>query len=344
MQIASKKLYGIVSKQLACNCHLLHLCLGKQAEETHTTKGGDKRSLVPQTNFSFRLTAKSVDGTELNRPGTRRPVLHLVFTNHDLEHAEPSAETPGSKFTACEELVHSDKGYQRYFHESGGGGGNAGFLLRRAATQTLSAVDISVTPIISLSDLVSSQPTILTEYNRYLIAANLACSILTFYSSPWILDWTPQAIQFFERCEHLTSSPALWTPHLALQFGLQDQRQFGVRNREIYSLGLMLLDLGRKQRLEDSPDEEEQYVLSKAFRDLLMKMGRGYTEVVKNCIYVWGDSRMDLMKGRNLDGFLTDINLLEQGVILTTPEPETRRPVSEGGCGPKRVNVTSQFL
>lgn len=55
-------------------------------------------------------------------------------------------------------------------------------------TTTELVIDAVAASVTSLSILTSSRFALLIEYSRYLITTNLARSIPTFYSSPWILD------------------------------------------------------------------------------------------------------------------------------------------------------------
>lgn len=82
---------------------------------------------------------------------------------------------------------------------------------------------------------------------------------------------TPK-IQFFEGDEQLTSDPAapcspVWSS--------------GPASVEIYSLGLVRLDLERKKYLGVVPGEDGQYGPGGSF----LKIRNGYAQVVKNCIY-----------------------------------------------------------
>lgn len=304
----------MVSQTLLCECHLIHLCLDKQAKATPVSKdlkGKSKQQSQlsePSLNFTFQLTAKPNGGSKERFSSMQQPAIHLVFTGLDFKDTDPIPDDNASKPMVCEELLASNEGHERHLRDSLGS--NCGFLLRRVCPRFAAKSSGCISPL-SLDDLVASRPTELRSFDRFLVAANLAYSLVHFYSSPWVRDWSLQTIHYFEKQES-TSTLGLWTPHLSLKCDNHDIRQFGVKNREIHSLGLILLQLGGKKRLEILQGEEEELVLEKALEDLCREMGPKYMTFVRNCLSSWSERSMDLMKNDNLNAFLSHVSVLEE--------------------------------
>lgn len=312
VQQASQNLHRMISSSLSCSCHLVHLCLERQAKETLPIK--DPKGKLPQslatedeTAFSFQLSSCSNIRVSI----TSRRVIHLVFTNRrprsiDVETASGSdvvAPTP----TFCQ-LAQND-GYERYLPDTVASCAS-GFLLQRVTAPVGWAKYSSP---ISLEDLVVSRSAEIRSLDRFLLAAKLAHSLLHFYSSPWVRDWSLRTIHFFEKQEQPDTTPGRWTPHLALAANFPGARKLEDRNQEIYLLGLMLLQLGRKKSLEFSDAEKHELTLQKALGDLCQEMGLKYKAFVQNCLSSWSDRSADLMGGKNLDLFLSQVRVLEAG-------------------------------
>lgn len=305
----------MISQALLCECHLVHLCLNKQAKATPASKDPKGKSRQPpqlpesKLDFSFQLTAKSNDNSRKRFSSMAQPAIHLVFTGWDFKDTDPTPDDNTSKLMICEELLASNEGHERHLRDNTGS--NRGFLLRRASCPKLAAKSSGCVQPLSLDDIVASRPAELLSLDRFLIAINLAYSLVHFYSSPWVRDWSLQTIHYFEKQES-TSTLGLWTPHLSLKCDNHDIRQFGVKNREIHSLGLILLQLGRKKCLEIPQGEEEELVLEKALGDLGREMGPKYMSFVRNCLSSWSERSMDLMKNDNLNAFLSHVSVLEE--------------------------------
>lgn len=316
IQTASQNLHRMVSNALACECHMAHLCLERQAKETVLAEDPKGKSvqyppLEPITKFSFQLASRCTDSNRVSF--AKHQVMHLVFTSCQRK-LNDRVENNELNLTICK--LAQNEGYERYLHDTGGLC-DSGFLVQRAITPARSAQFSNFT---SLEDLVVSRSAELQLFDCFLIAANLAYSLLHFYSSPWVRDWSLQTIHFFEKQERSSTTPGQWALHLPLKLDNLDVRQFGVPNLEIHSLGLILLQLGQRKRLEFSPVEKRELTLEKALANLSREMGPKYTKFVKNCLASWSDRNTDLRKDNNVTVFLSHVAVLEEGAQYFCPE------------------------
>lgn len=311
VQQASLNLHRVISSSLSCECHTVHLCLERQPKQSlpvEDPKGKSPQSPAtePEARFDFRLSTCS--GVRVSIASRR--AIHLVFTNRTPRLSDPTTAStqdtvaPTPKF--CQ-LAQND-GFERYLPDTTASCAS-GFLLQRVTAPVGWAKYCGST---SLEDLVVSRSTDIWSLDRFLIAAKLAHSLLHFYSSPWVRDWSLRTIHFFEKHEQPDTSPGCWTPHLALTANSSGVRQLGDRNQEIYSLGIMLLQLGRK-RMEFSDGENEVLRFRKALSDLGQEMGLKYKAFVENCLNSWSDRNTDLMRTVNLNKFLFHVRVLEDG-------------------------------
>lgn len=307
IQVASQKLYGIL-EDLSCPCHMLHLRLEKLSKEEISICSSLSSPIDP-IKFSFLMTTENPNGG--GSESMPECSLHLVFTGHDFQVTGGSQNLPPTpppeKRYICEEALSDWKGYERLLVDKIDG--NSGFLLKCASSLNAFSSDNSNFDV-SLRDLIQSLAQKLTQYDKLRIAGNLAHSIIPFYRSPWIRNWSAKEILFFKRCER-SETPASWTPHVAANFFSDENWLCGMGNTEIYALGLILLEIGRSKQLECSRADEDGTVKA-ALQDLVRYMGLGYKKVVQHCLHVGGNSGVDLMEGENLKTFLTDVNLIEE--------------------------------
>lgn len=313
----SRNLHRIVSNTLPCECHTAHLSLERQAKDTAKVKYSPGKSTQlpptePETRFSFQLSAKSNESNSRVFT-TRHQVIHLVFTccERTLNGPETSPESLPESDKPCPAFctVAQNKGYEGYFYNTSGSC-NSGFRVQRTPTPIGRARISSRT---SLEDLIKSRSGELQSFDRFRLAANLAYSLVRYYSSPWVRDWSLKTIHFFEKQEQLDTTPGQWTPHLPFKPDHLDVPRFGDKNREVYLLGMMLLQLGQRKCLDLSDVEGEQLVIGKALGNLCREMGPKYTKFVENCLVLWCDRNTDLMRAKNLTEFLSHINVIEKG-------------------------------
>jgi hypothetical protein len=198
------------------------------------------------------------------------------------------------------------------FYDTGG----LGFILRPAP-----AADIQTTgapkAVVSLNDLIPSDSKS-EKFERlycFQIATRLAQTVLSFYASPWISDWSLETVQCFYRGGRDTRE--FFRPHIAVRFG--DARNIDDGNRSIEALGYMLLDLGRQVRTRNKSGDDPRVVLDAALNGLQREMGESFRRVVERLIKKWGRSNAYLMEEQNLRGFLSDIEKLKELVRDFTP-------------------------
>jgi len=308
VQTASKRLHGIfcnTQPSFHCGCHLLHLCLDTKNETSPPTNSKGTSSIdESETEFLFLMTAASKPGSK----NGSQSMIQLVFTSKKIDSTSTGVNNvSGTCHTLCEELLASNEEYERYLWLPGHNQSNNGFVLRRALPSKPSA---STNSVVSLDHLISTKE--LYNQDRYQIAANLAKSVLLFYSSPWVRDLTLETIQFLDKA---VESASPWTPHIPVKFS-SDYHQFGARNREVYALGLILLQLGQGQRLcsttGEEEEEEEEVLLTNALRGAGKRVGRRYKKVVENCLFKWSDMKLDLMEENHAAVFRADIEALER--------------------------------
>ncbi|KAA8909401.1 hypothetical protein FN846DRAFT_889011 [Sphaerosporella brunnea] len=281
---ASNQLHGILCNfpMLQCNCHSLHLRLDFNTQASSPTEG---------KQFSFLMTSTTHKDACTDSEDS---VVHLVFARNDGK--APNANIPCIGIsepcaTLCKELLPLSNPYERFF-PAPNSGSDSGFVLRRK-------VDTTADSITSLANMLSN----LIPGDCYQIALNLTHSVLLHYSSPWLRDWTLDTIRFVKN--HGSLKPT-WTPHLTVSFsGATNQHQFGCQNREVYSLGLILLQVGRKRPLDSIKDSPQ--ALQTAVDELCGMVGLRYRKVVWNCLYKWNDNRIDLMDEEHIRCFWADI-------------------------------------
>lgn len=331
MRIASTKVYNItLQSSLHCKCHLVHLRLDTQSIGTLTAGAAGQQMSGGRvaTKIYFRFTDQSKDNTKPSHSHTGIPVLQFFFTDSDSPDTTPPAACP---MPICEGLAHSDADYARFFRDNDGNG-TTGFLLQHTSNKEARALD---SERISFDELVSSRCNQLLPRDTFLIAANLARSLLRFHSSPWVRDWTPQTIQFFQhygrahKYEQPTFASYLWTPHLFLSTPSPNSVPPMTTGQAIFELGMMLLNLGRRipLELEGLIPWERKMTMSGAIGELALQMGVRYADIVVRYLDTWSVNGVDLMQEESLTAFLSDILLFE---TLANCYPETVARAVEG--------------
>jgi len=307
-QIASRKLHSIVSNalRLSCQCHLLHICLD-DLETLMTEPVGCQVAEAPR--FCFLLSSISDLTCPHGLPATRTRIPFFMFTASNEEISAGSL----SRDLECiyEKLRASDQPFEHLFCDpSSGGNGGTMFVLRALALEGESTA--AQEAVISLDKLISSG---ITQLECLQIAKRLVKSALSFYASPWISEWTLAKVDCFDKTA--SDRREFFGTHIAVTFG--DAQATCSDNREIRALGRMLLHLGRKKKWQNLGGDDSKVLLNKALCELHQQMGKSFKNVVQNLIIRWGSSNVDLMEEKNLKGFLSDIDVLEELVKEFTP-------------------------
>ncbi|KAI5836798.1 hypothetical protein DFP73DRAFT_532452 [Morchella snyderi] len=309
---ATGRLHPIVSNNLLCDCHLVHLCLdGQVAEVVKCAKGTSERPSViteAPTQFSFRLSASPDDAGSIGTPPPG-PIT-VVFLSETTASPGPAPAGGTGSVKICEEFSSKIEGHERRFHDSQGGGG---FRLR------LTPGSRSCQPL-SLHEVISHRLSDLTTLDRFLIAINLARSLIHLYSSPWVRNWGINTIYFFEGQEEANSCIGYWKPYLSLQRDNDNISYLADNNRDIYRLGYLLLQLGCCST-KDIPAGQEDVALMLCFERICQNMGPAYRNFVRECLQSWGANRsMNLLQDEHLKLFLSHVTGL-QGAMAQLINP-----------------------
>ncbi|RPA89070.1 hypothetical protein L873DRAFT_1849487 [Choiromyces venosus 120613-1] len=150
----------------------------------------------------------------------------------------------------------------------------------------------------------------LWDKDRFLLAAKLGQWVLQHHDTPWLRDLDASEIRFFTRYES-DSNYANWTPCLSTSFK-RLSLAYGQRNKELYALGLVLLELGLKKSLAYVPGDEAG-VLRVASRDLLTSLGRRYRAIVEKLLKE-GKSG-DSIDEKLINGLENDIKFIEEKAL-----------------------------
>ncbi|KAH8145800.1 uncharacterized protein LAJ45_10123 [Morchella importuna] len=295
---AGVRLHKAISNALICQCHTVHLCLdgqiGSSSPVVVDRKGKSKQLQTPAdeilAQFSFLFTHGS--GQSI-RQGTA-----LVCFQPDGSGGAVAASLPGRSGHAniCTEVAGAGEGYERYLHDTSGG-----FRLRLAPSLPHKLGGGGSGGYISLQQVITTRPSELTVHDRLLMTVSLAQSLLHLYCSSWIRDWGIGTIHYFTAQDD--AEFGRWTPYLVLRSGDSD---IGDRNRDVYRLGYLLLQLGglcvdELQVAAGAPELGMEKAITRVYRS----MGRNYVTFVKSCLNVWGQNRgLDLMRGENLGTYL----------------------------------------
>lgn len=312
-QTASQKLHPIVCRSLRvkCECHVLQLCLNDLAPY-HPPRNDPKGKATSGTQFWFLLSKCVNKDCDYGLPNT---VPYLVFTCHPVDVTDTGGGDFNFSDAIYEEILNDDQ-VERQFYESEDGGETMRFTL-----QCASSINPGCPTVVSLDKLISDHSWQLKS-PRYQLAAHLASSVLSFYASPWIRDWTLQTIQCVRQIA--SSLPTAWIPHVPVRFPIQTPIGNEARNTELGALGRILLQLGQNEPLCNPSGEDEELVIYRALIDLHANMGKTYCQVVRNCIQKWSANGFDLMQKDNLREFKQDLEALEWLVEEYTPRIPVR--------------------
>ncbi|KAL0634095.1 hypothetical protein Q9L58_006974 [Maublancomyces gigas] len=322
MGIASTKVYEITLKSpLHCKCHLVHLRLDTQSIRALTAAATGQQP-SEGTKIFFRLIDEPKCHAKQTSSHPDGPGLQFFFT----DSSTTTTSTPAHNLPSiCAGLVNFDAGYERFFRDNGGNG-NTGFLLRHTPSEGTPTND---SERISFDQLVTVRSNQLLHRDILHIAANLAHSVLRFYSSTWAQDWTPRKIQFFQhygqsdKYEQPSFTSYLWTPHLFLPSSSLNSGTPMTTGEVIYELGVMLLELGRRfpLNLDGLSQWDRQMTIKGALGDVSQRMGVRYGDIVDRYMNIWSVGDVDLMREGILSIFLSDILLLE---TLANNFPQTK--------------------
>ncbi|RPB06614.1 hypothetical protein P167DRAFT_580290 [Morchella conica CCBAS932] len=290
---SSGRLHKAISNALICQCHTVHLCLDGQAVDP---TAGSSVPLQPpieiRPRFSFLFSHGIGDAL---RPGPTTVCFEHGRSGSSVSTPQRASSSPSS--IVCVEVAGQSEGYERHIDDNG-----SGFHLRLAPSVPHRLGAGSCAGYVSLGQVIATRASDLTVYDRFLITITLAQSLLHFYSSSWIRHWGVGSIYYFAVQEVEIPEIGRWTPYLVLQPGEND---VGDRNRDVYRLGYLLLQLGGLSVHELQGADPSDVEITRAISRVYRSMGRNYVAFVESCLNVWGQNRvMDLMQGENLGTYL----------------------------------------
>ncbi|CAF9914030.1 MAG: hypothetical protein ALECFALPRED_009212 [Alectoria fallacina] len=164
---------------------------------------------------------------------------------------------------------------------------------------------ISLAGIVSADRNFACYPRYFLENDRARLAATLASSLLCLHDSPWLKSsWSSRDV-FFETASGDVSSESLLRPHTKVAFPRtfdesepqstangevqpSPSTQFGILNRSLYSLGMVLLELIMNETLESFKqrnDETESEVAWRLERQVCGRAGLLWADIVFACLH-----------------------------------------------------------
>jgi len=249
-------LYQALTKAPHCQCHLLHLRLETQSNNSLDT---EERSVA----YSVLVTPS------MTQTSTGDLILKIVNALTNDDGSNPGL-TLACANSLCEALFSNDQMDAHYSIEN--------FQVERV--RECKPGDCVAT---TLYDLVHKDTTRVTHYDRYMLAVNLGKAAISFHSSPWIRGWTTQSIKFFEEYEE-SKQPATWKPHVSIT--LNSGSPYDPINADVYALGMMLFEISG-QKFEGRLSAPE---LKSALNKITVEMGRQFKKVAECCFSTYEGS------------------------------------------------------
>ncbi|KAA8902928.1 hypothetical protein FN846DRAFT_71663 [Sphaerosporella brunnea] len=262
-QTLSTMLYWALSNVPPCDCHLLHLDL--------ECCGSDKGfSLLVKSNIGDTRLTSCVPGIEMQLTQANDLVLEVVTSNTGTVCASDASHS------LCQMLFAAQQDQANYLL------GN--FVVKNIHRPQPCAP--AHCGSITLHDMIHKKG--VTTYDRMIWATKLSNAALSFYSSPWIKGWTTRTIKFFAEYEQ-SPEPASWKPHISTTSG--SSAPYFPDNIEVYSLGVMLLEIGGFD-IEEFKKKPQPEVLQEAFGAIMRQMGRQYKQVAQRCFMAYQQSQV----------------------------------------------------
>ena len=323
------RLYDILSREFGCRCHFIHLCLCSVSMGHLESVSSPRWSMSPGSICSLFVTLNLK--TLGDRYYAENP-LHLTvsgFESSDIG-ATPSIPTLTPSHTrcspCCSEIVTSPIGSSHYLAHPDST--QTEFLLKSISPPACSPNPDTLSnppdlqPIVTLHELLESHSqwgssVKLVERDRFLLAVKLAQWVLQHYGTSWLGDLDARDIRFFTRYEpDLTRNYANWTPYISTAFnGLSNgHRQ---RNKELYDLGVVLLQLGLKEPLMYDLGNKADVVRASS-RKLLTSLGRRYRDVVEKLLLE--GERGDLVEEKIIKELENGIGFIKEMALEYFPE------------------------
>ncbi|KAL8702926.1 MAG: hypothetical protein Q9201_003906 [Fulgogasparrea decipioides] len=144
-----------------------------------------------------------------------------------------------------------------------------------------------------MTSAIGSSCTRLTRRARLQLAVILASTILQLHTTPWLeSNWSGNHIQFYGgSLDHPYVSKAFAEPGRATAGEVCEQFCGPIRNRSLFGLGVLLLELAEKKPLDTYKNREqpvpfEDFIIaSQRLQNLADEEGPGYVEAAQACIF-----------------------------------------------------------
>ncbi|PWW73721.1 hypothetical protein C7212DRAFT_365980 [Tuber magnatum] len=278
-RIALTDLYNVLSRELRCQCHIVHLGLCSAFVDPSESGSSPNELGNPGSICSLFITR------DLSAPKARyvsEDLLYLKASRHrssDRSTLPPGFTLPSSPTgdsTYCSRIITSPVS-SKYCLQCEAPA-RTEFLIESAHNTCGS--------ILTLHDILTSHSqnggTVKPGVeDRHLLATKLVRSVLRRYDTPWLRDLNTQKICFFTRYED-NPNHANWTPYISASFG-RAPLACGKSN-ELYALGLVLLELGLDGRPGYFLGNDRARTTEIALRDLPRTLGRRYKIIVKKLL------------------------------------------------------------
>lgn len=173
-----------------------------------------------------------------------------------------------------------------------------GYTLKlRTITETPSS--ISLAGIFSADRSFTCYPRYFLEKDRAILAATLASSLLCLHDSPWLeSSWSSRDV-LFETASGDVKGDSLLRPHAKVAFPHQSDQlkalfaanleaPFGILNRPLYSLDIILLELIINETLKSSKQRDDEIEFEVAWRlerEVCGRAGPRWADIVFACLH-----------------------------------------------------------
>jgi len=306
-------LYTVLSRELKCRCHLVHLGLCS-APVSPSISGSS--SHVPGDQRSICSLFITLDlSTCMDRYASEDP-LYLMVSRQISGSGSYTPTLPSiGHSTTCSRIITSPIGSKHCLRCETPA--RPEFVLESAHHPVCPPpTDLSPTPpprnpILTLHDILESHSqkqkpecTIeLRNEDRLRLAGTLTRWALQYYDTPWPRVLDTREIRFFTRHEN-DPNYANWTPYISASF-TRTSPERPKYNSELCALGLVLLQLGLKKRPDYFPDNDWEQISKIASQSLPSTLGIKYTRIVEKLLIE--GAKGDRMEEEQIDGLERDI-------------------------------------
>ncbi|RPA92066.1 hypothetical protein L873DRAFT_1838521 [Choiromyces venosus 120613-1] len=287
-------LYNVLSEDLVCRCHFVHLCLCSVPAAHSNHVSSSRKPMDPGLICSFFITLdlKNSMDTYAGEDPLYLTASRRGFGNTSVMPPTPRlTPSPTGYSTSCSKIITSPPGFRHHLVHSAPP--PLEFLLESTKPPSCSPKTYTpsnpptLQPILTLREILVSHfegKSKIELEDRFFLAAKLGQWVLQHHDTPWLRDLDANEIRFFTRCES-DSKYGNWTPYISTSFK-ELSYGYGQPNKEFYALGLVLLELGLEKPLVyvRGGGKDEARILRVGTRDLSKTLGRTYKSVVEKLL------------------------------------------------------------